>query len=87
MTGVGNHAVVLGASMDGLLAARALADAYERVTVIERDPLPQTPHNRRGVPQGRQPHALLAGGAQVLDGLFPRHPRRPGGRGCTGHHR
>ncbi len=39
---IGAHAVVLGASMGGLLAARVLADAYERVTVVERDLLPES---------------------------------------------
>lgn len=29
------HAVVLGAGVGGLLAARALADCYERVTVTQ----------------------------------------------------
>lgn len=47
---LGTHAVVLGASMAGLLAARGLADGYESVTVTERDPLPETPMARRGVP-------------------------------------
>jgi hypothetical protein len=37
----GNQAVVLGASMAGLLAARVLAERFEQVVVIERDPLPQ----------------------------------------------
>ncbi|OBF50287.1 hypothetical protein A5787_08370 [Mycobacterium sp. 852002-50816_SCH5313054-b] len=67
----GGHAVVLGASMGGLLAARVLADFYDRVTVIERDILPLHPINRRGVPQGRLIHALAARGTQVLDELFP----------------
>ena len=40
MQPIGDHAIVLGASMAGLAAARALADAYERVTVLERDALP-----------------------------------------------
>ena len=40
MRRIGDHAVVLGASLAGLLAARVLSDAYERVTVVERDPLP-----------------------------------------------
>jgi flavin-dependent dehydrogenase len=31
-----DHAVVLGASMAGLLAARVLADTYRKVTVIDR---------------------------------------------------
>ena len=71
MPKIGDHAVVLGASMAGLLAARVLADAYERVTVVERDPLPTATANRRGVPQDRHAHVLLAGGAKVLDELFP----------------
>jgi 2-polyprenyl-6-methoxyphenol hydroxylase-like FAD-dependent oxidoreductase len=68
---IGDHAVVLGASLAGLLATRVLADAYERVTVVERDPLPGTARNRRGVPQGRHAHVLLARGAQIVGELFP----------------
>jgi 2-polyprenyl-6-methoxyphenol hydroxylase-like FAD-dependent oxidoreductase len=68
---IGSHAVVLGASMAGLLAARSLADFFETVTVVERDALPDTPTARRGVPQGRHLHGLLARGAQVLEELFP----------------
>ena len=71
MAKIGNHAVVLGASMAGLLAARVLADFFESVTVVERDVLPDDCANRRGVPQGRHPHALLARGAQTLADLFP----------------
>lgn len=68
---LGDHAVVLGASMSGLLAARVLADSFRHVTVIERDALPDEPVNRRGVPQGRHAHALLARGALTLGELFP----------------
>ena len=71
MQKVGAHAVVLGASMAGLLAARVLADFYETVTVVERDRLSDDPVNRRGVPQGRHAHALLGRGSQVLAELFP----------------
>jgi 2-polyprenyl-6-methoxyphenol hydroxylase-like FAD-dependent oxidoreductase len=63
--------IVLGASMGGLLAARVLADFYEKVAVVERDVLPADPVNRRGAAQGRQIHALAARGAQILDELFP----------------
>lgn len=70
-TELGDHAVVLGASMGGLLAARVLADFYRTVTIVERDVLPNEPINRRGVPQGRHVHALLARGSQILDELFP----------------
>jgi 2-polyprenyl-6-methoxyphenol hydroxylase-like FAD-dependent oxidoreductase len=68
---IGDRAVVLGASMAGLLAARALADFFETVTVVERDVLPDNAVNRRGVPQGRHLHGLLARGAQALEDLFP----------------
>ncbi len=66
-----DQAVVVGASMGGLLAARVLADVYRSVVIVERDVLPAEPENRRGVPQGRQPHILLARAAQILDELFP----------------
>jgi 2-polyprenyl-6-methoxyphenol hydroxylase-like FAD-dependent oxidoreductase len=71
MKQIGGQAVVLGAGMAGLLAARVLADAYQQVTVIERDPLPQMPSSRKGVPQGRHAHLLVPGGAQILGELFP----------------
>ena len=71
MPKVGEHALVLGGSMAGLLAARVLADAYERVTVVERDPLPESAVQRKGVPQGAHVHALLPRGAELLEELFP----------------
>jgi 2-polyprenyl-6-methoxyphenol hydroxylase-like FAD-dependent oxidoreductase len=69
--GARNHAVVIGGSMAGLLATRVLTDHYDRVTLVERDAFPPTGENRRGVPQGRHTHGLLASGRQVLDRLFP----------------
>jgi 2-polyprenyl-6-methoxyphenol hydroxylase-like FAD-dependent oxidoreductase len=65
------HAVVLGASVSGLLAARVLADHFRHVTVVERDELPCKPMNRRGVPQGRHLHTLTARGCQAVEALFP----------------
>jgi hypothetical protein len=65
------HAVVIGASIGGLLAARVLADAYEKVTVTDRDSLPPAAESRRGVPQGRHIHVLLPSGAGILEELFP----------------
>jgi 2-polyprenyl-6-methoxyphenol hydroxylase-like FAD-dependent oxidoreductase len=71
MEKLGEHAVVLGASMAGLVAARVLAEFFETVTVVERDALSDGADTRRGVPQGRQIHGLLLRGAQVLEELFP----------------
>lgn len=78
----GDHAVVLGASMAGLLAARVLSESFSQVTVIERDVLPDEPSGRRGVPQGRHLHALLSRGAQVLDDLFPGFTKQVAGAGA-----
>lgn len=50
--GARKHAIVIGGSMGGLLAARVLADYYERVTLVERDAFPPIGEQRRGVPQG-----------------------------------
>ena len=65
------HAIVIGSSMAGLLAARVLSDHFAKVTVLERDELPEGPENRKGVPHGRHAHALLASGYRVIAGLFP----------------
>jgi 2-polyprenyl-6-methoxyphenol hydroxylase-like FAD-dependent oxidoreductase len=64
-------AVVLGASVAGLLAAQALAERYATVIMVERDELPSRPLQRRGVPQARQIHALLTGGQRALERLLP----------------
>jgi 2-polyprenyl-6-methoxyphenol hydroxylase-like FAD-dependent oxidoreductase len=67
---IGERAVVLGASMAGLLAAQVLSDSYGQVTVIDRDELPAASTHRRGVPHGRHLHALAARGQQALEELF-----------------
>ena len=67
----GDHAVVIGASMGGLLAARVLTDAFDQVTILERDELPAGAQARKGVPQGRHGHGLHPAGLQVLEDLFP----------------
>jgi 2-polyprenyl-6-methoxyphenol hydroxylase-like FAD-dependent oxidoreductase len=71
VTPAGNHAIVIGASMAGLLAARVLVDRFERVTIVERDHLPEGAEQRAGVPQGRHTHILLARGLHILEQLFP----------------
>jgi 2-polyprenyl-6-methoxyphenol hydroxylase-like FAD-dependent oxidoreductase len=64
------HAIVLGASMAGLLAARVLSESFAKVTIADRDDLPADYRHRRGVPQGEHSHGLLAKGRQVLEELF-----------------
>ena len=61
----------MGAGFGGLLAARVLADHFDRVTVLDRDALPRGPEPRKGVPQGRHLHSLAVRGSEVLEEFFP----------------
>jgi 2-polyprenyl-6-methoxyphenol hydroxylase-like FAD-dependent oxidoreductase len=56
--------------MAGLAAARVLAPRFARVTLYERDPVPE-PGPRKGIPQGHHGHILLKAGELALDALFP----------------
>lgn len=71
VTQTDGHAIVIGAGMAGLCAARVLADAFTKVTVIDQDPLPSTPTGRRGVPQDSQPHVIQEAGRATLEDFFP----------------
>jgi 2-polyprenyl-6-methoxyphenol hydroxylase-like FAD-dependent oxidoreductase len=65
------HALVIGGSVAGLCAARALSDFFEKVTVLERDAYPKDAADRPGVPHGRLFHWLLRRGLFELEVLFP----------------
>lgn len=67
----GTCAVVLGASLAGMLAAAALARHMDRVIIIERDRLPDGPEWRRGSPQSRHAHNLMMAGHLAMDQLLP----------------
>lgn len=64
-------AIVIGSGIAGLVTARVLSDFYARVTIFERDHLPEGIENRNGVPQDRHPHHLLKRGQVILEQLFP----------------
>lgn len=66
-----SRAIVIGAGIAGLLAARALSEQYDNVWILERDALPDTPGPRSGIPQGYYVHQLLMRGKQTLEALFP----------------
>ena len=68
---LGERAIVVGASIGGLMAARVLADFYAEVLLIERDRFPGSPVSRRGVPQGRHAHVLMRRGSLEMSELFP----------------
>lgn len=65
------HAIVIGGSIGGLVAARVLTDHFVQVTLLERDEFPALGEQRRGVPQGRHTHGLLGGGREALETLYP----------------
>jgi 2-polyprenyl-6-methoxyphenol hydroxylase-like FAD-dependent oxidoreductase len=64
-------AVVLGGSLAGLLAARALVEFADVVTVVERDVLPDGPERRKNLPQAQHAHLLWSGGAKAVEELVP----------------
>lgn len=65
------HAVVLGGSFVGLLVARVLAKHFVKVTIAERDEIADIAAPRKGVPQSRLYHSLLARGRHVAEELLP----------------
>jgi 2-polyprenyl-6-methoxyphenol hydroxylase-like FAD-dependent oxidoreductase len=68
---LGQHAVVIGGSIAGLMTARVLTDHFEQVTVFDRDHIEAQPAVHKSVPQGNHLHALMLGGEQVLSSLYP----------------
>jgi 2-polyprenyl-6-methoxyphenol hydroxylase-like FAD-dependent oxidoreductase len=82
------HVVIVGGGICGLLAAHALADRFERVTILERDRYPSEPSTlapapRRGAPQSRCVHLLMAAGAAAFEELMPGWSEQMGARGAA----
>jgi len=65
------HALVVGGSMAGLLAARVLSDHFDHVTIVERDAVHDHPESRKAQPQTRHLHAVLESGFRIFSQLFP----------------
>ncbi len=80
-TNSGRHAVVIGASVAGLLAARVLSEHFESVTVVDRDHLPSRAEFRKGAPQAQHVHLFLKNGLERVSRWFPNleHSLREGG--------
>jgi 2-polyprenyl-6-methoxyphenol hydroxylase-like FAD-dependent oxidoreductase len=57
--------------MGGLLAARVASAHFDRVTIVDRDVLPDGAALRKGVPQAAHAHGLLASGYRVMESYFP----------------
>jgi 2-polyprenyl-6-methoxyphenol hydroxylase-like FAD-dependent oxidoreductase len=65
------QAVVIGGSVAGLLASRILSKHFERVIIIERDRFTDNADPRKGAPQARHAHAVLAKAVEIIEDLFP----------------
>jgi 2-polyprenyl-6-methoxyphenol hydroxylase-like FAD-dependent oxidoreductase len=65
------HAIVVGGSIAGLVAAQVLTSHFDRVTILDRDTFPVGVGSRKGVPQACHVHVLLARGREALEELFP----------------
>src|SRR3954470_24985125 len=70
-TRIGTRAIVIRASIGGLLAAPVLSDCYDEGGVVDRDHLDRPGEFRKGVQQARHAHGLLAGGQQAMETLLP----------------
>ena len=66
-----SSAVVLGASISGLLVARVLSRHFQQITIVEKDILPEGENLRKGVPQSAHAHGLLASGYRIIEEYFP----------------
>jgi 2-polyprenyl-6-methoxyphenol hydroxylase-like FAD-dependent oxidoreductase len=77
------RAVLIGGSIAGLVGARVLADHFEQVVLLERDPRPTGPEPRKGAPQARHIHALLGAGVETLESFFPGLVRELTGEGAV----
>jgi 2-polyprenyl-6-methoxyphenol hydroxylase-like FAD-dependent oxidoreductase len=73
--------VVLGGSFGGMLAAAVASRHADRVILVERDALDGLA--RKGVPQGRHNHNLLARGREIADRFAPGFDRELRARGAS----
>lgn len=65
------QAIVIGGSIAGLLAARALADVFQEIIIVEADDPPDGLKPRNKTPQSHHSHILLERGQKILERLFP----------------
>jgi hypothetical protein len=66
-----DKAVILGAGIAGLVAARVLAEHFKSVVIIDKDEKIGSMQPRSGVAQGAHLHVLLKRGQEILREFFP----------------
>ncbi|MCB1316160.1 MAG: FAD-dependent monooxygenase [Leptospiraceae bacterium] len=65
------RAVVIGASIAGIMGARVLSDYFQQVILLDRDEHGQRPQPRKGTPQSHHIHVLLRAGQDIIEEFFP----------------
>ncbi len=68
---LGQRAIVIGASIAGLMTSRVLSEYFDQVIAIDRDEIEDRPVVHKSVPQGHHLHAFLQGGLNVISSLYP----------------
>lgn len=66
-----NKAIVIGGSIAGKFAAKALSTSFKEVIIIEAGERWDGKSSRKRVPQSNHPHVLLKGGENAIEELFP----------------
>lgn len=64
-------AIVMGASIGGLMTARVLSQHFNHVIIVEKDEVNRIPESRKGQLHTRHLHGLLPGGLNVMLQYFP----------------
>lgn len=78
-----NRAIIIGASIGGSLSAMAVSPFFDEVLLIERERLVENGEPRKGVPQGRQAHALLGIGRDLISEFIPDFSEQLRQAGCS----
>jgi hypothetical protein len=71
---LGRRAIVVVASIAGLMTARVLSEYFDQVLAIDRDEIEDRPVVHKSVPQGHHLHEFLQGGLNVVSLLYPAWP-------------
>lgn len=66
------RAIVLGASISGLLAGRVLSDFFEEVILLDKEALDSGKEPRKAVPQGNHIHAILTPAVKIIQRFLPK---------------
>lgn len=66
-----NHAIIIGGSIAGCLAAEVLSPYFDKVTLLEKGDFEDEVNPRKSVPQERHIHVLLQKGEKIMERIFP----------------